>query len=114
RRAGTGESHRHGRSGGARMSTKMVTIGDLRGGRNGADPPLSLPDNQCVEALNVDHFDGLLGRKRGGTTAVTDTGGTAFSSGMQSLFRHIPGNDETAAELWGIDGAPIAKRMTGG
>lgn len=94
---------------------KIITIGDLRGGRNGADPPLSLPDNQCVEAVNIDHFDGTLGRKRGGATAVSQTGGTAFSSGIQALFRHIPGAVETAAELWAVDGAatPIVKRLAG-
>lgn len=98
------------------MAKKLVIIADLRGGRNGSDPPLSLPETQCVEALNVDWYDGLLGRKRGGADAVTETGGTAFSSGMQSLFRHVPGAVETAAEFWGIDGAatPIVKRMTGG
>ncbi len=93
----------------------LIVIGTLNG-RNGADPPLALPDDQAVEMLNVDRWDGLIGRKRGGTSSVTDTGGTAFSSGMQSLFRHVPGADETAAEFWGIDGAgtPIVKRMTGG
>lgn len=98
------------------MPTKLITIGDLRGGRNGADPPIALPDNQCVEALNVDWFDGMIGRKRGGAAAVSDTGGTAFSSGLQTVLRHVPGADETAAEFWGVDGAatPIAKRMTGG
>lgn len=98
------------------MPTKFLMIGDLRGGRNGADPPISLPDNQCVEALNVDWYDGLIGRKRGGAAAVTETGGTAFSSGIQSIFRHVPGVAETAAEFWGVDGAatPIVKRMTGG
>lgn len=97
------------------MPKGTITIGPLDG-RNGADPPISLPDNQAVEMLNVDRHDGLIGRKRGGADAVTETGGTAFSSGMQSLFRHVPGADETAAELWGIDGAgtPIVKRMTGG
>lgn len=98
------------------MSKRLVVIADLRGGRNGTDPPLSLPENQCVEALNIDWYDGLIGRKRGGADAVTETGGTAFGSGIQSIFRHIPGAAETAAELWGIDGAgtPIVKRMAGG
>lgn len=98
------------------MAQKFLPVGDLRGGRNGADPPISLPDTQCVEALNVDWYDGLIGRKRNGSTAVTDTGGTAFSSGIQTLIRHVPGNAETAGELWAIDGAgtPIVKRMTGG
>lgn len=97
------------------MPTKLITIAALDG-RNGADPPISLPDTQAVEMLNVDRYDGLLARKRGGSTAVTDTGGTAFSSGLQTVIRHVPGSDETAAEFWGIDGAatPIAKRMTGG
>lgn len=94
---------------------KRLVIADLRGGRNGADPPLSLPDNQCVEALNVDWFDGTVARKRGGSDAVSQTGGTAFSSGIQTLIRHVPGNAETGAELWGIDGAatPIVKRLAG-
>lgn len=98
------------------MANTLVVIADLRGGRNGADPPLSLPETQCVEALNVDWWDGLIGRKRGGADALSQAGGTAFSSGIQTLMRHIPGNAETAAELWGIDGAatPIVKRLTGG
>ena len=95
---------------------RRVVIGDLRGGRNGADPPDSLPDNQAVEMLNVDNYTGLLGNKRNGASAVTESGGTAFSSGIQSLFRFVPGADETLAELWAIDGAatPIVKRMASG
>lgn len=91
-------------------------VADLRGGRNDTDSPLALPMNQCVEALNVDWREGLLGGKRPGCDAVTDTGGTPFSSGVQTLFRHVPGADETAAEFWGIDGAatPIVKRMAAG
>ncbi len=95
---------------------KSLLISDLRGGRNGADPPISLPDNQAVEMLNVDHYGSLLGNKRGGSTAVTETGGTAFSSGVLALHYHVPGASLAAGELWGIDGAatPIVKRMTGG
>ena len=92
----------------------IVTIADLRGGRNGADPPLSLPDNQAVEMLNVDNYEGLLANKRGGATAIAESGGTAFSGGISSLFRWVPGADETAAEFWGVDGAGVVKRMTGG
>jgi hypothetical protein len=95
---------------------KPIVIADLRGGRNGTDPPMALPFNQCTEALNIDWKDATLAHKRGGSIAVSQTGGTAFSLGMQTLERHVPGNDETAAELWGIDGAatPIWKRLTGG
>jgi hypothetical protein len=72
--------------------------------------------NQCPEALNVDWKDTTLAHKRGGSAAVTDTGGTAFSSGLQTIERHVPGAVETAAELWGVDGAatPIWKRMVAG
>jgi hypothetical protein len=95
---------------------KFVEILDLRGGRNGADPPISLPENQAVEMLNVDHYDGMLGRKRGGSEATTESGGTAFATGIQSIFRHVPGSDAQAAEFWGLDGAatPHLKRMAGG
>jgi hypothetical protein len=95
---------------------KFVEILDLRGGRNGADPPISLPENQAVEMLNVDHYAGMLGRKRGGSEATTESGGTAFATGIQSIFRHVPGSDAQAAEFWGLDGAgtPHLKRMAGG
>lgn len=98
------------------MADRYTVLADLRGGRNGIDSPLALPENQCVEAQNVDWFKGLIANKRGGADSVSTTGGTAFSSGIQTLIRHVPGADETAAELWGIDGAatPIVKRLTGG
>ena len=95
---------------------KPIVIDDLTGGRNGADDPFALPPNQCVEAKDIDHYTGRLARKRGGATAVVESGGTAFSGGMQTLIRHIPGADETLAELWGVDGAatPLVKRLVGG
>jgi hypothetical protein len=92
-----------------------IVVDDLRGGRNDTDSPMSLPLNQATEYLNCDWKDTAFARKRGGATAVSQTGGTAFSSGIQTLERHTP-STETAAELWGIDGAatPIWKRLTGG
>ena len=94
-----------------------LIIGDLRGGRNNTDPTIALAENQCVDALNVDWYDGLLGRKRGGSDSVSLSGGTAFTNGIQTLIRHVPGSSETAAELWAIDaaaGGGIMKRLTGG
>lgn len=96
------------------MPAEFITINDLRGGRNGADPPLALPPTQCVEALNVDWFEGTVAHRRGGSDSVSLTGGTSFASGLQTLIRHVPGSDETAAELWGVDGAALVKRLTGG
>jgi hypothetical protein len=77
---------------------------------------MKLPMNQATEFLNMDWKDATFGRKRGGSIAVAQTGGTAFSSGIQEIGRHVPGADETLAELWATDGAatPIVKRLTGG
>lgn len=93
---------------------KPIVFDDLRGGRNDTDPPLKLPMNQAVEFLNMDWKDATFGRKRGGAISVALTGGSTFASGISTLARHVPGSDETAAELWGIDGAPLFKRLTGG
>lgn len=95
---------------------KWVVIADLRGGMNTADPPLSLPENQCTEAINVDWFDGLIARRRGGSTGIADTGGTSFTAPIDFVIRFVPGGDETAAELWAGDSASptVIKRMAGG
>jgi hypothetical protein len=100
-----------------RRSTEYkVVLSDLRGGRNDTDPPMSLRADQCVEMLNVDQKDTTFARKRGGASAVTDSGGTAFSSGIQEIGSYVPGASETARELWATDGAatPIVKRMAAG
>lgn len=55
-----------------------LVIADLRGGRNGADPPMSLPENQCAEALNVEWFASTLGEKRAGASSVSMTGAAAL------------------------------------
>jgi hypothetical protein len=91
-------------------------VDDLRGGRNDTDPPMSLPLNQCTEALNIDWKDTAFARKRGGATTLSTTGGTAFNGAIDFLYRHVPGADETAAELWAVDnvGGTPTKRLTGG
>src|SRR5687767_3154190 len=93
-----------------------IVIADLRGGRNHTASPMSLPLTQSVESRNCDWKATAFGRRRGGPRTVDQTGGTAFSAGIQTLLRLLAGAVETAAELWGIDGAatPIWKRLTGG
>lgn len=83
-------------------------------GRNGYDDPFDIPQDQCYEALNVDFFGASLGRRRGGSKALSTTGGTAFSGGVKAIARHVPGSDETAAEFWGVDNALTVKRLVGG
>lgn len=88
-----------------------ITITDLRGGRNGIDSPLILPDNQCCEALNVDWEDGPLATKRRGATVV-DTGAMDLSAGVYSWYRHVPAGDESLAELWVVLTTGAVKRLT--
>lgn len=93
---------------------KLHVIGDLRGGQNSADPPLAVPENQCVAALNVDWFDGTVARKRGGAAAVTM--GSVFTGTISHLSRFVPGADETAAKFVGVDSAatPVLAWMSAG
>lgn len=99
------------------MSTvpKFIHLDNQRRGRSGLNPFDLLP-GQVSEAYNVDGFDGLWGRKRGGADSLSLTGGTAFTGPMNALARFVPGTDDTAAEMWGIDGAatPIWKRLAAG
>lgn len=83
-------------------------------GRNGYDDPFTLPNDQCCEAKNVDWYGAALGRRRGGSTTLSITGGTAFSSGIRFIARHVPGVDQSAAEFWGVDGTGLTKRLAGG
>lgn len=84
-------------------------------GRNGSDPLLLIPDNQCLEAFNIDWYKASLGRKRGGATTLSlATSGTAFASGTAALGRFVPAFDQTAAEFWAIDFALNFHRLAGG
>lgn len=95
-----------------------IVISDLRGGRNGIDSPIdpAVPDDQCVEAMNVDWSNGALGRRRGGCSSLSLTGGTAFTTQINAMSRFVPSGDETLAELFATDGAavPLTKRLAGG
>lgn len=83
-------------------------------GRNGYDDPFLVAQNQCCEAKNVDWYGAALGRRRGGASALSITGGTAFASRVTFLGKFVPGSDQAAAELWGIDGTGLTKRLAGG
>lgn len=93
-----------------------LVIADLRGGRNGTDPPMSLADQHCVEAFNVDWYGGAtFARRRNGCVALAMTS-APFTGKVSWMGRHVPSTDETAAELWGMDDAatPLIGRLAGG
>lgn len=68
-------------------------------GRNGWDSPLDLPEDSAAEARNWHFYEGALGGKRGGSTSVAIVG----VSGLNFLYRFLPGQDETAAEFFAVD-----------
>jgi len=90
-------------------------LGNLRGGQNSGDPPISLNDTQAQLCQNVEWHRATVARRRRGCDVLGMTGGTAFGT-VQTLIRHVAAGDPTAAELWGVDGAgtPLVKRLTGG
>lgn len=73
----------------------------LRGlkGRNGFDAPIDVPDDQAIEMMNIGSLDASLGQKRHGSSTVTISSIHA-NSVASAGFRHVPGADEAAAELW--------------
>lgn len=97
----------------APTSTEPTYIG-MTGiqGRNGSDAHFLIPDRQCLEAVNVDWFQSALGRKRPGSTVLGMTGGTAASLGIKGIYRHVPADDQTLAELWSVDGNRLFHRLT--
>lgn len=97
-------------------SNGHLAITDQRSGRNNVDPPTIISETHCVEAKNVDFFNATFARKRGGVTALATTNSPFTGQIVSSLFRHVPGTDVTAAELWGFDDAATSHvgRLAGG
>jgi hypothetical protein len=91
-----------------------LVIASTRGGMNNTDPAISLPDNQCVTATNVEWVNSMLGERRKGTSAVTLPAFLSGKSRVVFLHRHLPTADETAAELiaLGIDTTYALGRKT--
>lgn len=96
---------------------RLVTFTGITG-RDGSTPSeILIPPTRCKEALNVDFYQAAFARKRDGSSAVfASTTGEAFTGILSSLIRHVPGADETLAELWGVDSAatPVFQRLAGG
>ena len=94
---------------------KRIVIGDLRGGRNGYDPPLAIRENECADAVNVDWYQSTLAHRRNGSSASTMTfsAGGPFTGKISSLYRHVPGTAPTAAEQWAVDSALVVGRKAG-
>ncbi len=73
-------------------------------GMNTWDAPSTLPDDMAQDIVNMDLYDGAIGRKRPAisTLDLTFSAG-AFSGRIRTLIRHVPAIDDTAALLFGVD-----------
>ncbi len=77
-------------------------IRSLLGGVNDSDPSISLPEDQCTVATNIEFFLSMLGERRRGTSAITLPASLSGKDRITFLHRHVPGTDPTAAELWAL------------
>src|SRR5215467_2747050 len=76
-------------------------------GRNGWDHPLACPADMGTEVLNVELVENGLGQKRRGSLVVT-IGGDPFQAAVR-MYRFVPGQDPTKAELWIVSSDNPAK-----
>jgi hypothetical protein len=82
-----------------RLDKRRIIFSGVRG-RNGADSPIALAEDEVVEAVNVDFYDGALCRKRRGTLTVSNTSGPAAPYGA---VVHLPSaSTEALAEIFAI------------
>jgi hypothetical protein len=78
-----------------------IIIQSLRGGMNNSDPPISLADDQCVTAQNVEFWLSTVGERRRGSIAIDVTGSDFLTTDTcVFVYRHLPTTDLADAQLW--------------
>lgn len=80
----------------------IFVVRSLRGGLNSTDPAITLPDDQCVQANNVEFSRSAVGERRQGTIAITLPADILNKDRVPFLFRHLPSVDETASTLFAL------------
>lgn len=85
-------------------SIPTITISSLKGGLNDKDPAISLEDDMCTVAENVEFFGSPMGERRKGCTKLTDIPssitGDANIQVVSWMGKHYPSNILGDAELW--------------
>ena len=83
-------------------------------GRNGWDAPQNIPPDMAAEAVNVDLFDGGLGRKRPGSVAIPGLSYTSLTFPFRALSSWFRGPGEHQHDLFGVDSAstPLLWRLS--
>lgn len=87
------------------------TITNIRGRDASGASDLDIPLHRAKECLNVDFYNAPLGRKRQGWDSFSTTGAN-FTGTISTLMAFQPGNDDSLAEIWGVDDAspPVVAR----
>lgn len=84
---------------------QVLTIRSITG-MNNSDPAVTIPEDQCVDAKNVEFFDSAIGERRNGSSGVdvpTAFSGDANIQVVSWLHRHLPSASvETDSELWAL------------
>jgi hypothetical protein len=85
-------------------SPSVFVVKSTRGGVNLVDSPMALGDDQCTAAANCEWTQSMLGERRRGLANIDLTGSGLDGGGVSIawLFRYLPTNDESAAELFAM------------
>jgi hypothetical protein len=81
----------------------LAWIDDLTGGLNTTDPPAQIADNQLQSVVNIEWAQTRVAQRRQGGQNNIGTEPWGAGKSLVSVWRHTPSNDETAAELFGMD-----------
>lgn len=85
---------------GTPLADVQITL--LRG-MNNTDPPLSLPEDQGVSAINVEWTVARIAERRRGSAAIDVSGSDLVGHDrIPFLHRHLPVTDEAGSELWAL------------
>lgn len=97
-----------------------IVISSLSGGLNDTDAPQDIENDECVQAENVEFFDGPCGNRRLGTTALDLTSsGLTSEAGIVHISQWFPTNVITLPEFIAVAATPstsvsVGRRDTAG
>jgi hypothetical protein len=91
----------------APKASRTPLVWSVNRGRDGWDIATDVPDELTTESLNVVLEKGALGRKRRGSASQTFTGDSF--TGYNATFRFVPGQDDSAAEVFIVDTSGTTK-----
>lgn len=93
------------------MADKSIALFQIKG-RFGVDNPFECPEDQVIEAMNVDFYRSSFIRKRRGATNVPLTG-VFGASDVVALHTHLPTDEYTNRELWAVTEDGFISRKAG-